>query len=304
MASVVVTGAHGFIGRHVARRFASAGWEVTGLGHGNWSQRELVAYGISFWHSTDISLDALITYSGKPDVIVHCAGSGSVAFSMSHPFEDYGRTVGTTAAVLEFMRLHSPRSKLVYPSSAAVYGMAKKLPIAESDPLLPVSPYGLHKVIAEMLCRSYASIFGLSVAVVRLFSIYGEGLQKQLLWDACSKVTRGDPQFFGSGAELRDWLHVADAANLIYTLAQVADFECPTVNGGSGLGVTVGEILTSVFECCNSPMKPLFTGQPRPGDPAGYQADVTSAGRFGWKAETSWREGVQKYVRWYKERGE
>jgi UDP-glucose 4-epimerase len=302
MASVVITGAHGFIGRHVARRFASAGWEVIGLGHGNWSQSELVAYGISFWHSTDISLDALITYSGKPDVIVHCAGSGSVAFSMSHPFEDYARTAGTTAAVLEYIRLHSPRTKMVYPSSAAVYGMAKTLPIAETDPLLPVSPYGLHKVIAEMLCRSYASIFGLSVAVVRLFSIYGEGLQKQLLWDACSKITRGDSQFFGSGAELRDWLHVDDAANLIYTLAQIADVECPTVNGGSGFGVPVSEILTSVFEYFNSPMKPLFTGQPRPGDPGGYQADVTSSGRFGWKAAISWREGVQKYVQWFKER--
>jgi UDP-glucose 4-epimerase len=140
MATVVITGAHGFIGRHVARRFASAGWEVTGLGHGNWSQSELIAYGNSFWHSTDISLDALITYSGKPDVIVHCGGSGSVAFSMFQPFEDYGRTVGTTAAVLEYIRLHLPRTKLVYLSSAAVYGMAKTLPIAETDPLLPVSP--------------------------------------------------------------------------------------------------------------------------------------------------------------------
>src|SRR5258708_14032003 len=185
MRTVVVTGAHGFLGRHVAGRFARVGWEVTGIGHGYWSQSELAAYGISFWHTSDVSLEALVTYAGEPDIIVHCAGSGSVSFSIAHPHEDYARTVATTASVLEYVRLHSASTKLIYPSSAAAYGVAQRLPIAEADPLEPASPYGVHKTMAEMLCRSYASSFGLVICLARLFSVSWQGLKRHLRWCSC-----------------------------------------------------------------------------------------------------------------------
>ena len=272
--TAVITGAHGFVGRNVALRFAQAGWEVTGIGHGYFSQAELNAYGISFWHTDDISLDALVTYANEPDVIVHCAGSGSVSFSVAHPFEDYARTVGATVAVLEYIRLHSMRTRLVYPSSAAVYGIAQRLPIRENDPLSPASPYGIHKVVAETMCRSYVSHFGLTVRIVRLFSVYGEELRKQLLWDACNKVTQGDAIFFGSGSELRDWLHVDDAADLMYKMAETPERHCLTINGGSGDGVSVSDILTALFGYANAQIQPQFSGESRPGDPPGYQADM------------------------------
>jgi UDP-glucose 4-epimerase len=304
MRTVVVTGAHGFLGRHVARRFARAGWEVTGIGHGYWSQNELAAYGISFWHTSDISLEALVTYACEPEILVHCAGSGSVPFSIAHPYEDYSRTVATTAAVLDYIRLHSVGTKLIYPSSAAVYGKARKLPIAEADPLKPASPYGVHKAMAEMLCRSYASNFGLVVGIARLFSIYGEGLKKQLLWDACNKAAHGDATFFGSGAELRDWLHADDAADLLYTIAEKTERDCVTINGGNGEGVPVSDILKAIFEYSNSQLHPQFSGQPRAGDPPGYQADMTLATQLGWKSRVSWRDGVRRYVQWFSERSE
>ncbi len=304
MRTVVVTGAHGFLGRHVARRFARAGWEVTGIGHGYWSQSELAAYGISFWHTSDVSLEALVTYAGEPDIIVHCAGSGSVSFSIAHPHEDYARTVATTASVLEYVRLHSASTKLIYPSSAAVYGVAQRLPIAEADPLEPASPYGVHKAMAEMLCRSYASSFGLVVGIARLFSVYGEGLKKQLLWDACNKVAHGDATFFGSGAELRDWLHADDAADLLYTIAERTERHCLTINGGSGEGVPVSDILEAIFEYSNAELQPKFSGQSRAGDPPGYQADMTLATQLGWKPRVPWRDGVRRYVQWFSERSE
>jgi UDP-glucose 4-epimerase len=297
--TVVVTGAHGFVGRNVARRFARDGWEVTGIGHGYWSQDDLAANGISFWHASDVTLEALVTYGGEPDVIAHCAGSGSVSFSMAHPYEDYVRTVATTASVLEYIRLHSARTRLVYPSSAAVYGVAQKLPIAESDALNPASPYGLHKVMAEMLCRSYASHFGLVVSIARLFSVYGEELRKQLLWDACNKAIHGEAVFFGSGAELRDWVHVDDAADLMYTLAGRADRDCLTINGGTGHGASVADVLNVVFECLKIQTPPRFSGEVRAGDPPGYQADMTLAASGGWKPRISWRDGVARYAQWF-----
>ncbi len=300
MAKVLVTGAYGFIGRHVAKHYAETGSIVTGFGHGVWAEADWMQWGLSGWHGADVTVENLQKCNIEPDVIVHCAGSGSVAFSISDPYQDFQRTVGSTLEVLEFARLHAPKAKVVYPSSAGVYGNAKNLPIDETAPLQPVSPYGAHKLMAEDLCRSYAKNFGLSIALVRFFSIYGAGLRKQLLWDACQKAVRGDISFFGTGDETRDWLHVRDAAILMATAANHASSGCPVVNGGIGIGVTVKEILDELFNYLGRTDKPLFSGSARSGDPAYYIADTRSALAWGWQPEMDWHNGLREYASWFK----
>jgi UDP-glucose 4-epimerase len=296
----LVTGAYGFIGRNVARLFANAGWMVVGIGHGSWTREEWRQWGISEWHSASIMPDVLLTYAGSPEVIVHCAGSGSVGFSMTHPFQDFQRTVATTVAVLEFMRLHAPKARMVYPSSTGVYGVVASLPIMESAPLLPVSPYGVHKRIAEEMCHLYARNFGVASAIVRLFSVYGVGLRKQLLWDACMKIRNGDNTFFGSGLETRDWLHISDAAELLMAAGKCASTECPVVNGGSGQGVMVREVLSELFGEFDRNDQPVFSGVSRSGDPASYVAETSLARSWGWQPKIQWRDGIREYARWFK----
>jgi len=300
MKTVCITGAFGFIGRHVAKLYASRGWHVTGIGHGSWDRGEWQQWGVTDWHLADITLDAMLTYAGQPDIIIHCAGSGSVVFSMDHPFQDFQRTVSTTYAVLEFIRMQSPGTRLVYPSSAGVYGIAESLPIEESAVLHPISPYGVHKKMAEDLCRSYAKHFKLAAAIVRLFSIYGDTLRKQLLWDACTKLRSHENSFFGRGLERRDWLHIDDTATLLYLAGQNAAPDCPTVNGGSGQGTSTREILAELFSRYGSTDSPQFSGSPRPGDPVDYIADISKARQWNWQPSTSWQEGVREYVEWYK----
>lgn len=298
--TALVTGAHGFLGRHVAQKLASDGWEVVGLGHGNWTDHEWKSWGLSRWHESDVTMESLLACGVQPEAVIHCAGGGSVAFSINSPHQDFLRTVATTSAVLEFVRLHSPGAKVAYPSSGGVYGAVKKLPIEETAPPQPFSPYGVHKLMAEELCCSYSATFGLATCVVRFFSIYGAGLRKQLLWDACQKVLRDETSFFGTGEETRDWLHVSDAANLLVMAINNASVQSPVVNGGFGVGVSVREILEVLFRTLGRDDQPDFTGMTRSGDPTHYIADIVRASRWGWQPEVDWRTGIKDYGEWFK----
>lgn len=299
MKQAAVLGAAGFVGRHTARALAGAGYEVVGIGHGTWLRDEWREWGLREWHVADIGMEALLTYAGEPEILVQCAGSGSVAFSMTHPAQDFRRSVDSTLAALDFVRLHAPGCRFVLPSSAAVYGTVERMPIGIADPLRPESPYGVHKTIAEDLCRSYARTFGIRAAIVRLFSVYGIGLRKQLLWDSCIKLTQGEARFAGTGEELRDWLDVQDAATLLLAAAGQASAACPIVNGGTGQAASVRTIVEGLERALGVAIPPVFSGERRSGDPIGYEADIAGALAWGWRPERALADGLAAYAAWF-----
>lgn len=299
MKTAVVLGAAGFVGRHVARAFANEGYRVIGIGHGSWSRDEWRGWGLADWHLADVDLEALLTYAGEPDVLVQCAGSGSVPFSVTHPIQDYHRSVSTTMAALEFVRTHAPRCRLVLPSSAAVYGTVHRMPIQVTDPLMPVSPYGTHKKIAEEMCVSYGRHFDVSAAIVRLFSVYGIGLRKQLVWDACTKLTSGPAEFGGTGRELRDWLHIDDAAALLVKAAAHASPATPIANGGTGVAVATGHIVATLAGALGVATPPRFVGSQRVGDPVNHEADIGQAIEWGWTPTRDLDTELVRFASWF-----
>lgn len=299
--NILVTGAAGFLGRHVARACALAGCTVRGIGHGSWPSSEWRNWGLSEWYESDVTFEALVSYGGEPDMVVHCAGSGSVGFSMLHPAQDFDRTVVTVRDVLEYVRLNSPQAGVVLPSSASVYGNAPDVPISVSAPLAPVSPYGQHKLMAEELCLSYARHFEVPVAIVRLFSVYGVGLQKQLLWDACKKLSLGPAVFSGTGREMRDWLHVEDAARFLYNAGQQASPSGLIVNGATGVGVSTRSIVEAIARGFDRLDNVEFSGVGRSGDPAHLIADISKAQVLDWHPQKSLEAELERYVEWFKE---
>jgi UDP-glucose 4-epimerase len=303
MKTTLITGAYGFLGRHTASLFKKHGFRVIGMGHGHWGFEHPGDFGIDQWFEADIDFSSLVKIEENLDCIIHCAGGSSVGYSMQYPLRDFHRTVTASVNLLEYIRLQQPGARLIYPSSAAVYGAKDDKPLKENEALSPVSPYGFHKKIVEELCSSYVANFGLSVAIIRFFSVYGAGLEKQLLWDACNKLSQAKEKkqviFFGTGDETRDWIHVEDSAELIYHMSQAKEnFEI--INGASGKKKDIKQILSQLASFFNNSTCIDFNRQFKEGDPKYYWADISLAKQKGWQPKMDMDNGISDYVDWFK----
>lgn len=305
--TIWITGGRGFIGRHLAR-YAGAHAAVFGIGHGFWPQDEAGRWSFAHWVNGEIessNLHQLLRISGVPETVFHLAGGSSVGLSFQNPQEDFSRTVETTARLLEWLRAHAPTAGLVGVSSAAVYGAGHEGCIPETAAIEPFSPYGYHKAMMESLARSYGRHFGLRTALVRLFSVYGPELEKQLIWDICTKLAAGGDAplvLGGTGRELRDWLHVCDAVRLLWLARTSCDPECAVINGGTGRAMAVMEVARTVCDAWGSRAELRFSGVVRPGDPQSLVADVARARSIGFTPLVPFEQGGRDTVEWFRSR--
>ncbi|WP_407179458.1 NAD-dependent epimerase/dehydratase family protein [Bradyrhizobium sp. STM 3562] len=304
--SVWITGANGFIGRYLISELARAGDAVHGLGHGAFDESDRRRLGLKTWINGEIeaaNLNALAAMHGLPSKIFHLAGGSSVGLSIELPLEDFSRTVASTARLLEWLRNSAPHCLLVVASSAAVYGANHDGPISEHAALAPMAPYGHHKLMMEQLCKSYALSYGISSVVVRLFSVYGANLRKQLLWDVCSRLSQGGPSLNlgGTGSEMRDWTDVRDVARLLATLGALpCDERYRVINGGSGSGTRVADIADMMVRHFGGETTVSYSGRARPGDPYSLVADDSTLRRIGFEWRIPLERGIMDYVTWFK----
>ncbi len=192
--------------------------------------------------------------------------------------------------------------KYLHISSAAVYGNPEKLPILEDDPKVPLSPYGWHKLMSELACAEYNKVYGLSTAIIRPFSVYGNGLQKQLLWDICRRLQTNETiKLFGTGDESRDFIHCTDLVKLMDTVVTRGNFKGEVYNAASGIEIAIRDI-ANIFEThYNGRKKILFTGEGRAGDPINWQADVSKINSLGFSVSVRLDEGITDYIHWFLE---
>ena len=213
MKAVIITGAGGFLGIFTARHLASVGWKVIGVGDKT-PPPDLLPLFSRFcqWPLPDCRFSDLVREI-RPELCVHCAGYASVPGSFLNPEEDFTFGPSLTFNLLEQFRRYSPLTSFIFLSSAAVYGNPKTLPINEHLDLQPTSPYGYHKMMAETICEEYAILFGIRTAILRIFSAYGSGLRRQVVWDICKNMTQCQELVLqGTGKESRDFVHAFDIA--------------------------------------------------------------------------------------------
>jgi UDP-glucose 4-epimerase len=298
--TVLITGGYGFLGRAVARKLQQHGCRIVGLGRGRWGPEEAKAHGFDVWLDANVSLASLMTLQDRFELVVHCGGNGSVGYSLEHPLQDFEKTVQGTIELLEYLRVTKSHARVVYPSSAGVYGAKDDAPISVGAVPNPISPYGYHKRIVEQLMESYSRSYGIPIAIIRFFSIYGPGLTKQLLWDAGRKLLAnrgGVATFWGTGEETRDWITSDDAAQLVLDVAR-CDRQSIVVNGASGRRVTVRKTLEILRAALGVNAEVCFNNTVREGDPRFYHADVTDSLNLGWKPSITLEQGIQRYADW------
>ena len=236
----------------------------------------------------------------KPDLLVHCASSASVQLSIQDPLSDLRQSIGIYSEILDAVRIESPETTVVLTSSASIYGQPISLPTSETVAENPLSPYGYHKLMCEMLSHEYASLFGIKTLNLRIFSAYGERLFKQVIYEILTKIhSPGNKplELYGTGKETRDFIYaqdVAKAIDIVYKSGLIGTF-----NVASGKPISIYEIARILTEFRSPRREVRFTGKSRLGDPDFWHADISKLKALGFVAEVSIREGLSRVVRWF-----
>lgn len=324
----VVTGGAGFIGSHLARRWADAGHATLILDDLSrpGSRRRLdelaAASGISveLGDIRNADLVGRVIRAHRPEVIAHLAGQTAVTGSLSKPAADFAINAAGTVNVLEAVRHHAPEAMVLFASSNKVYGDLAAVPtrrkatrwtlegrtaFAEDQPVVPMTPYGCSKATADLYVREYASTYGVRGVVLRQSCVYGPDTwaSQDHGWVGwlVKQITRGRPvTVFGDGLQVRDVLWIDDLLDLYDLLIArpVAPGTVFNVGGGPDANISVwAEFSMLMEEILGRPVPPPAFGPWRNADQRHYVSDLTKVGEaVGWRPDCSPREGLTRMV--------
>jgi UDP-glucose 4-epimerase len=302
--AVLVTGGTGFLGRALISALLDRGEQVVAL------SRNATAMDPRC-QSVQVELGQLCDYHDLPlldyQACFHFAGASSVPLSWEKPIEDFANSVPGTVSLIHFLARNHPRCKLLVSSSAAVYGNPAVLPVVETAPIAPISPYGVHKATIEFLCEHYSRLLGLPITILRIFSAYGPGLRKQLLWDTVCKLMKattsrqGSISLYGTGLESRDFLHSRDVALAAIRLADAQpNNQFDIVNIASGAETQISRVAQLLCRFWGESIQPEFTGEARAGDPQRWVADLSRLSALEFFPCMGLEDGIRDYVTWAK----
>lgn len=296
---VVVTGGTGFVGAATVRVLAAAGLEVHAVDLRPPSPRRPLPSAVTV-HRLDAGSPAFaaLVRRLRPQAVIHLAAQTRVAASLRDPLGDFEANVAMTARVARWAAEAGAR-RLVFASSAAVYGQPQAVPLPESAPCRPLSPYGLHKLLAEQYLLGAAHLYGLEVVVLRYANVYGPGqeagLEGGVVASFVERALAGLPlRVEGDGLQTRDFVFVDDVARA-NLLALTAAAPGAVLNVGTGQQVSVRQLAEQVLALIGE--RPLEAAPPRPGDIRHSALDPAAAARvLGWRAEVPLDEGLRRTV--------
>ena len=329
---ILVTGAAGFIGMHVSERLIAEGHSVTGIDNLNDYYEvslkrarlsRLVSLGQAFHFveadiSNKLAMQSLFD-SQKFDVVINLAAQAGVRYSIENPQSYIDANIQGFLEILEGCR-HQQVGNLIFASSSSVYGMNKAMPFSESDHAdHPMALYGATKKANEAMAHAYANLYGIPCTGLRFFTVYGPwGRPDMALFLFTKAILAGEPiKVFNHGDMVRDFTFIDDIVEGVVRLtykpaAPAEDFDAahpdPAIsavpyrlfNIGNGQPTPLMAYISALEEALGktaiTEMLPM-----QPGDVPVTSADTTKLGDWvGFQPNTAVREGVQKFVDWYK----
>lgn len=306
----LITGGAGFVGSNIATRLVSMGEEVTVLDNfssGRVSNLEVVQKDINLIEGDIRDFETVARAMKDVDYVLHQAAIASVELSIRNPVESTEVNIGGTLNVLEASRQAGVK-RLVFASSAAVYGDLPELPKSERSTLKVLSPYAAAKLSGEYHCRIYSELFGLETVCLRYFNIFGPYQDPNSEYSAVIPkfieclLTEKQLRIFGDGKQSRDFIYVDNvvSANLLATKSNDAVGE--SINIAAGERFNLLELLDVLKDITTVEAEPLFEPV-KPGDIKHSVADVTKAKKLlRFDAEVDFREGLARTVEHFKNR--
>ena len=244
----VVTGGAGFIGSHLVDLLLARGYEARVVDNLIAGKRERVPAAAAFFDADIRDAEALKEAFAGVRFVFHLAALPRVQDTIEHPAETHDTNVTGTLQVLEAARA-AGAARVVFASSAAIYGDNEHTPLREDEPPEPLSPYALHKLISEQYLRLYAKIFNLRTTSLRFFNVYGprfdpEGPYALVVGRFLKLSKEGRPlTIVGDGEQMRDYVHVSDVARALLAAAESDALGAgEVVNIGTGIATSVNAL--------------------------------------------------------------
>ena len=299
MARVMVTGGAGFIGSHIVEELLAAGHEVSVVDNLQTGSEAWLPAGVAFYRISILD-EALcdVMAEAAPEYVIHQAAQVNVARSVEDSAWDAQVNIVGSLRLLEACRKHGVR-KVIYASSAAVYGEPRALPLVEDHPVAPLSPYGVSKHTVEHYLEVYRRLYGLNYTVLRYANVYGPRQDAQgeggVVAIFTYRIVRGlGVTIDGSGEQTRDLVYVGDVARANVLALTAGDGEI--LNVSMGVETSVNRLLAAIEEAVGRRAE-VRHGPPRPGD---IVRSVLANGRarrvLGWEPRVSLAEGLQAVV--------
>ena len=312
---ILVTGGAGFIGSHtVERLIRDEAGQITIIDSLNdyynptIKRENLRALGpkVTFCEGDiyDSRFVAKVFDEGHFDAVIHLAARAGVRPSIEQPELYIDTNIKGTFHLLEAARRTGVKH-FVFASSSSVYGVNKKVPFAEADPILQtISPYAMTKMAGEQMCSNYSHLYGIKTVALRFFTVYGPRQRPDL---AISKFSRliedGKPiDKFGDGSTARDYTFVNDIVDgIVGALNYRSGPICDIINLGGSQTVTLNELIATIEKAIGK--KAIINPLPeQPGDVPLTSADVSKAkALLGFKPATTIAQGVPAYVDWFRD---
>lgn len=301
----IVTGGAGFIGSHLTEQLLSEGHHVTVVDNlTTGSLQNLPEHPHLRLLKKDISTCQPEDFTEQIDGIAHLAATPSVTESWLQPLEAHHNNLSATIAVIQLCQsLNIPR--LVFASSAAVYGNPTQLPISEEQQTSPISPYGLQKLVSEQYASLFAKHLGFSFVGLRFFNVFGPRQVPNSQYSGVISIfvaamQQGLPiTIYGDGTQTRDFIYVKDVANG-FAKALTTPLEsgsCLICNLGTGKSTSLIQLVDILKTCFPQWQSETKFAPSRPGDIQHSQADISKpSSLLGFTPQWSAQSGLQRFI--------